>query len=694
MKITEESLAIIQAEEESLSKVIFSLENQAGMGKKRLHLESRRARELTSQIVAAREGEDKQMLASDEAVSHQLSEQKRAELKNLEKLLDRPYFAHIIIEEEHQGRTKEIEYKLGFTANPDCRIIDWRKAPIAKLYYEYQEGDEYSELIQGRDRRGNIKRRTKLDIQQGTLQAISCRLGSFKKSGQDWQPISKGKTVDFSPHSSLPDILALITPEQFKLITEDAQTAVLLQGVAGSGKTTVALHRLAWLLHGDNSPLLPEQCVVLVMSKALKSYISQTLPGMGAPAVRVLTLKEWCDFLLSRVLPELAQGNEGSRITRPSITAAPQIRRLKRSAALSLAWEQWVAGQSGKNAAPECRQALLELLRRPERILACDKTKLLDREIISEALAHTESCFAKDLVDPLDDPYLIRFHQIKSGGTFLLNGAAGRYGHIVADEAQELSMAELAIIVGSVKNTAQLTLVGDTEQEIFQNANFLGWDELRQHFAMEDNKTSFTTLSVSHRSTLPIMRLADYISGKQRTTEGKKGRPPLWFKCLSEDEGVRQALGWLERVLKRYPNTLIAVICRDLQEARQTISFLQPTFGPGVRLGGEDSFNFAEGIIVSTAENTKGLEFPNILLWNPSHQAYPPTDLSRSLLYVAVTRAQENLCLVTWGKPSALLPSINSRLVRGQEPDAKDEETTPKKILFSKNKSISNSWKS
>ena len=61
----------------------------------------------------------------------------------------------------------------------------------------------------------------------------------------------------------------------------------------------------------------------------------------------------------------------------------------------------------------------------------------------------------------------------------------------------------------------------------------------------------------------------------------------------------------------------------------------------------------------------KGLEFHNVLLWNPRDKAYPQKRQGRNLLYVAVTRAEENLAVVTWNRPSKLLPPLHSRFVRG-----------------------------
>lgn len=139
---------------------------------------------------------------------------------------------------------------------------------------------------------------------------------------------------------------------------------------------------------------------------------------------------------------------------------------------------------------------------------------------------------------------------------------------------------------------------------------------------------------------------------------------------------MTEAIGWLTRVIERYPDGIVAVICRTPKEARYAHGLLTPTFGSAVRLGDDSSFSFQEGILVTDIAQVKGLEFPQVLVWNPSAADYGRDERSKNLLYVAVTRAEEHLCLISWGKPSPLLPPLHSGLVRGVDRDAElaDEE--------------------
>ena len=84
-----------------------------------------------------------------------------------------------------------------------------------------------------------------------------------------------------------------------------------------------------------------------------------------------------------------------------------------------------------------------------------------------------------------------------------------------------------------------------------------------------------------------------------------------------------------------------------------------------MRLGDEESFSFDAGIVVTDVSQVKGLEFYAALLWNPTAAHYSKAEHHRNLLYVACSRAEEYLCLVTHERPSSLLPHIYSKLVRG-----------------------------
>ena len=644
---------IIETEENILEDVLTTIHDSNKNFSERLENEQKRATELTKELVNAKTDEDKQLLASDESVSHSLVAKKLEQIDILTKQYEKPYFARFELEEEINGKKSKVEYKLGFYGNTDCRIIDWRKAPISKLYYEYKEGEEFFEVIQGKERQGIVTLKNKLEIENSVLTRISSSKGNFIKKDGVWSEMSGSyRSYEQGSKSYLPNVISLITPEQFQMITEDAKTAVLIQGVAGSGKTTVALHRLAWLLHEDNSDLKKDEVIVVVLHNSLKSFILETLPSMEVHDVRILTFNEWATESIKNVLPNICSKQEHTGKTALNIAPTPcphSISRVKSSMAILKALESYLLKKKSQNEdIKEPLEEILNILSNSESIIQRDNTKMLSKEIIMQAYERSKQNFLNSQIDYVDIPLILRIIEIKTSGVYLKSGFVGKYKHIVVDEIQDFSAVSLACIIGGVESTNDLTLVGDTAQSINESSVFPGWDTLKKEC-----------------STLPIMKLADFVQKRNIVKEGRLGRVPIWFKAFREQKGLKAIINWLLQAVQRYPSATTCVICRDLKEAKYAFSLLEPTFGSIIRIGDKDNFSFAEGIIVTEVSEIKGLEFCNVVIWNPTTKSYPNDEISRNLLYIAITRAEENLNITTWGRPTSLLPDIHSKLVRG-----------------------------
>ena len=714
MDLSQELRSIIEEEEKVLSEVLVSLYSQHRVGSDQFRINARDARELTSQIVAASRAEDKQQLASDEAVAHGLSKLRKGQVESVQHLLESPYFARIVVvETSERGGTKTIEYKIGTRANVDCRIIDWRAAPISKLYYEYKEGDDYCEFIQGRERVGKVLLRRRIDIKDGLLERISTAQGDLVKSASGWS-LSSAATRKRS-RGALPDVLSLITKDQFRTITEDAETAVLIQGVAGSGKTTVALYRLAWLLSQPSDA--PLRAAIVVRSPVLRSYIKAALPKLNLENVPLLTYREW---LSQSGLREL-----GAQIL-DSADLAPGVQRLKQSMALLNVLEEYVQSQIARllNVFDETlqsatvndtwrqqlrhtrtelelqkiapvpaidriltlvavsdserevsdrfekvkkrlqlyREDLVRILQSPDEIVRHDDTGLLDREIVVRVREFTDANLQRGVVDEFDLPLLLRLFTLKQGGIHVgeTDRGVGRLDYLVSDEVQDFSPVEIATMVGSVRSLAGLTLVGDEAQAVHHESAFPGWEKLRARWNLGKSLSRFVSLQVSFRSSGPIMRLADHVLGENRSHDGRPGSRPVLMCCRSEEQAIRELALYLSGVLDKNPGELIAVLCASRGDAKDLYSLLEPTMGATVRIGDDEHFEFEEGVVVTEIAKVKGLEFTTVVLWNPTRATYPAQPLYRRMLYVAVTRAEENVAIVSWEPLSPLLPNQSS----------------------------------
>ena len=262
----------------------------------------------------------------------------RAELQTM--LVDprAPYFGHLRLRERVRGRG-EVERdvfigRAGFTdSQARVHIVDWRNAPVSQLYYRYPEGSDYEETFGNREVEGDVVARRTVTIEDGELLRVACPQGVWVKRGDGttatWQrtdqpvrelaggertatrPVPPRGVLGAAPAEAqrldrhLPEIAALIDPRQFEIMTGPHSGVVVIQGGAGSGKTTVGLHRLAYLNFAYRDRFPARRMAVVTQGTGLAAYIGQVLPALGVPAVPVLTFQDWAERELRRAIPWL-----------------------------------------------------------------------------------------------------------------------------------------------------------------------------------------------------------------------------------------------------------------------------------------------------------------------------------------------------------------------------------------------------
>ena len=256
--------------------------------------------------------------------------------------LDTPYFAHIVLSENNRVRNLLIGNQNCFSTHLPCPIVDWKNAPISKIFYRYREGDEYVEDIGERELEGELIKRRMLLIENGNLMRINWPggiledLSSEQGGSNNWRLVSQktprlesghGKTLEeikvtgksslnaggktdlsFSGYrvdKHLRQITALVDPQQFEIITHSDYGIILIQGGAGSGKTTVALHRLAYLMTKKPQYFKPKTVLPIVFGHALANYMSRVLPALGVKGVVPQIYHKWISGLRQRILPDL-----------------------------------------------------------------------------------------------------------------------------------------------------------------------------------------------------------------------------------------------------------------------------------------------------------------------------------------------------------------------------------------------------
>lgn len=661
--LSTEELSIIAEEEAILRTVLFALQLQQADQTRRLTIETARARTLTHELVASRKFEEKVSLGDQERLSHALKDRSQEEVDRLYALLNNPYFARLVVREETSEGYVEREFKVGHQPNSECRIVDWKRAPLSKLYYHYKEGEEFAEEIQGVDRFGTIVVRRQIEIEKGTLRKIICPGVTLVATERGWVRAGEGIGKQQAPadaSSSLPDVLSYISADQFDAITREATAPVLIQGIAGSGKTTVALYRSAWLFEELADQISQEQSAIVVLNPLLRSYINNSLEKLSLPRVAVRTFPEWTAHSLG--LPHLAK-------TAGIAAGSTALQRLKSNAGLLRRLERSIADHTfaeASSAESFLGEALILLKKAVAEPLRSGEGLKRDGALSEKALDEARSYYATLSCEDFDrhDLTLALWIKLEASRVGNYQGSASRYDVLIADEAQDLNAVELSCVVLAARHPRGLTLVGDSCQQTESETDLPGWSFVQELVRKPgEPETPLIKLTVPYRCTLPIMQFAAACRGDKLPAEGRQGPRPLWVRCRREEIGHAHIIRWLTEALRVHPGSLCSVLCASRDEARIAASMLKPAFGNLVELADPNAFTLDEGILVSDIAQAKGLEFSSVLLWNPSKKKLPDSPLSANLLYVAATRAQEELCVISWDQPSPRLPGFQSPLV-------------------------------
>ncbi|MET0151585.1 MAG: ATP-binding domain-containing protein [Candidatus Binatia bacterium] len=680
-------------------------EEEALLARVRLSLDRARERALRRAVESTAAADEALRSLRDEAVAssaedlppllHEMSVRQRlAERRSQHRLppAAAPYIAHLRVDE---GKGPD-DYLLGHVTFVDAaegiRIVDWRVAPVARIFYRYREGDRFEEAFPGRVAEGIVVARRILVIQDGALWRIvgDCVLLERERNGR-WRASNRaalslqtggaetaarpgilGVGIGTSARTKPAEITALLDPEQYAAVSAPPDQPLLVLGSAGSGKTTVALHRLARIAAVEPRRYPLSGATVVVPEEGLARLSRRLLEPLGVGASHVKTAEAWITELARRVFrrpievcfdaPPLVSSLKRhpalhrailsrSGAAEPSLKLAP----LRRGLAEAFTDREFLSAVVGASSGDlpttaieeTVRHTLLQLAepldRQLESVTDPERRRAIDGRAIAEG---TPDALAGTL-DVEDLPILL-----------MLRGVAAALGAtpialLVIDEAEDFSLFELSVLGRQLSKAGSVTLAGDEAQQTA--SSFADWPTSVATLGVREAQT--VRLPVSYRCPRPVAALARRLLGSLAPQDpvhaAREGAPVGIFRLPTEAQAQLFLAGALRDLVDREPRASIGVVAATPDAARRVHSVIADM--PEARLVLHGEFSFEPGIDVTDVDNVKGLEFDYIVVPDGTAAAYPLADEARHRLHVAVTRAAHQLWIVAGGAASPLL---------------------------------------
>lgn len=593
------------------------------------------------------------------------------EINSIKKAKLNPYFARIDFESKSNFDKCYIGKKGVTDYDNNIITVDWR-APISSLYYDSNVGECEYEAPEG------IIRGKLLLKRQYTIE--DSKLINFN----DVDTVSNDELLkpylSVSADNRLKNIVSTIQSEQNKIIRESMGKNLVIQGVAGSGKTTVALHRIAYLVYNNRDLFKPSDYMVIGPNKFFVSYISGILPDLDVVGVTQNTLDELFlnymkeDFKINnsldiikekdetayykvsmnmkkdideyfknlKLLPDEDFIVEGIKILDKSFikTVYDEINKntfksvKSRINRLILLLEKHInenfSNISKKYIKSEISQKIIEnfknninnYLKKYFDILN-KKPKIIYIEILKK-LNFNYNNISKNKINIEDIPSLIYIKYKLSGSSEFDN-----YKHIVIDEAQDYGKFTFYTLNKLFKNSS-FSIYGDLAQSLYSYRSIDNWECLDDVF----KNFEILKLNKSYRTTIEIMDEANKINELLNLDKA--------IPVIRHGEEVRytneKVIDLISKLKKDYKT--VAIIAKTQEEANSLYEKLKDKIE--VNLINSNNLNYNNNINILPSYLSKGLEFDAVIIVG-KEKFNKNNKLDMKLLYVSMTRALHKL---------------------------------------------------
>ena len=582
-------------------------------------------------------------------------------LQKLFRIQNKPYFGMIRFKEDNE----ENDIYIGITHvedNLEYYVHDWR-SPICSMFYDYETGKASYEAPGGKIE-GEITRKRQYIIENGELKNIFDN--DLNISDSLLQEVLAEESSD-----KMKNIVNTIQEEQNKVIRNTEDKNLIVEGIAGSGKTSVALHRIAFLLYRIPN-LNSNNVVVFTPNKVFSEYISNVLPELGEDNTYSMTfydllcqnineyknIENFTDFISRYYKKNISNFdlikykqsdeiiNDLDNYVKDIISNIKFTKDLEFDDFIEVSIDELNnmlihkydryplferITEIAKKISENNYNGNLKNAKSIEKILKDGLNIKLDLKKIYEDFFNSEYSKYQDSINNnmlyYEDACL--FLYLKS----ILVGFNTNHiiKEVVIDEAQDYNKLQYLIIKKTFK-TANYTILGDTNQTINPYYKYNSLEELTSIF----DSSKFITLTKTYRSTYKIIEYTNKILGLTHSTaiRNKDASDILFRKGCNKEDFIRD-INNLKSISKS-----IAIITKDDEEAEKIYNLLKDDTDIMLIDGYS---HIKRDLVVVPSYIAKGLEFDSVIVYTDEDNKYKENE--KYLFYVACTRAQHNLII-------------------------------------------------
>ena len=610
-------------------------------------------------------------------------------LRRVMLLLMQPYFAKVTLEMRPGRPPRDVYIGAAGMTDEHSRplVVDWR-SPVAETYYN-QEMGRTSYQVDGKTRTVNLTLRRQFDIVRDELRSYFDTTVAI----QDSLLLSALKRRHTE---KLQAITATIQREQNEVVRHEDVPVLLVNGIAGSGKTSVLLQRIAFLLYQERKTLDPSQVWLFSPNDVFESYIDTVLPSMGESNPQTVT---WRDFVASQGAGERDPGLATTPETLQRMDAAARslsleeddLREIRldgetllKASQVRSAVEKFAEFDVGPRFTALVKEELHDRLNR--RLGQMARNEELQEEMLGLDVERQYEIFGETLSPDDEDEtlaYARRYVEHRYEGAheeierlawlrldrigmrllgqsalsatewlylrLIFTGIGSRDARFVmVDEVQDYTEAQL-IVLARFFSRAHFLLLGDEHQAIFEGT--ATFDRIRSVFAASHGSVDECRLLTSYRSSPEITELfcglLEPDERRRLTSVQRAGVAPV-IRSFDEKDAYLAAL----RAAVAEPGEgLTAVVA----ESDARVSWLARQLGDAATVIRGGASLPAEGVVLLPLRVAKGLEFDHVIVPDAQAEVYPDTPLARRRLYTALSRAMHRVTVLAQGPLTPML---------------------------------------